>query len=45
MVLSVSSPATIPIDRRAIVDGLTQVHVATGPFAGSWIVLADGKLE
>jgi hypothetical protein len=45
LVLSASSPVTIHIDARAIVDGLSQGHVAGGRFMGSWIVLANGSLD
>lgn len=45
MVLSASRPVTIQIDARAIVDGLVQVHVATGPFAESWTVLSGCSLK
>ena len=45
VVLSPKSSTIVPVDTRAIVDGLAQVRVASGPLAGLWVHLAGCSLN
>ena len=44
-VLSASGPTTIPVDSRAVVDGVVQVRAASGRFAGAWVRVAGCSLQ
>jgi len=45
MVLTAGAHMTLPVDVRAVVDGVVQVRVASGPYAGAWIRVAGGSLD